>query len=431
MIEPTDKNSKDKNSSEKPEAPKSPFVYIMIGGFLIVVFKFYIFDSRTPFQDRIYNFLNPSAARVEVQDTEAQDNLAQMLRGGRDGAQSYDLYKDIEDGFLAVDLPAPGDEVGAPKVDAHHHEHEHVELDTEEEVEEAPPVVAQEETAHDDHEHAHHDTHNDHGHDHDDEEVTILSQADDLGAGWQEKAQISIIIDDVGVARKSSLASIEQLPKEVTLAILPYADDILNWAHWALRHEHELMLHVPMEPMNGKMDLGPIALRTQMGEQEFKANLRQILDVFKGYKGINNHMGSRLTQDTKRMGWVMEALKWRDLYFIDSKTIHNSVAADVARDNGIPYAERHVFLDHEDSEAFIRGALKNLEAVALANGSAIAIGHPKPKTIAALKAWIPTLKDKGIRLVPASALVKQPSVPAMPVAESLQPDAVFSDQLLD
>ncbi len=105
----------------------------------------------------------------------------------------------------------------------------------------------------------------------------------------------------------------------------------------------------------------------------------------------------------------MGLLKGRGLYFIDSKTIGSSVAAETAREYGIPYAIRDVFLDHEISTEFVRSALKKLENMAHKKGYAIAIGHPHKETIEVLKEWIPTLKDKGLTLVPASAVIRHPA----------------------
>jgi len=164
-----------------------------------------------------------------------------------------------------------------------------------------------------------------------------------------------------------------------------------------------------MEAMAGN-NLGPAGLKNDMSEDELKSTLENhVFPSFEGYVGINNHMGSRLTQNVKAMGWVMEELKERGLYFVDSKTIGSSVAARVARDTGIPYAERDVFLDHYDTLESVKKALADLERVAHRNGVAIAIGHPKTHTIEALRGWMPGMAERGLELVPASAVLHHPA----------------------
>jgi hypothetical protein len=121
-------------------------------------------------------------------------------------------------------------------------------------------------------------------------------------------------------------------------------------------------------------------------------------------------MGSRLTADGEKMERLMKTLKKKHLFFVDSKTNPKSVAAGEAQMSGVPFAERDVFIDHVETLDFARKALKHTEELALRRGYAIAIGHPKDNTIAALKEWLPTLKAKGIELVPVKALLIQPSI---------------------
>jgi polysaccharide deacetylase 2 family uncharacterized protein YibQ len=221
--------------------------------------------------------------------------------------------------------------------------------------------------------------------------------------------KIAIIIDDMGVDRKRSFEAIA-LDAPLTLAFLPYAPDLGGITRDAQAHGHELMIHMPMEAVTNPVSLGPIALKSGMGETEVKANMAAAFESFEGYVGVNNHMGSKVTQNPQIMDWVMESLKERGLYFVDSKTIGASVGADAARMNGLPTAERDVFLDHEDSPEFVRGALRKLEAVAARKGYAIAIGHPKDATINGLKAWLPDAQRRGFEIVHASALLERPQM---------------------
>lgn len=232
---------------------------------------------------------------------------------------------------------------------------------------------------------------------------------------------VVIMIDDMGLSAHSR--EVENLPGPLTLSYLPYAERLPEKAAYAKSKGHELMVHMPMEPLNGKLDAGPAVLRVGQDPDAFGEILNYDLTQFSGYAGVNNHMGSRLTQDADAMRLVMKELKKRGVYFVDSKTIGNSVAADIAAESGLPYAERDVFLDHEMTPEFVAGALANLEKVAYRKGYAIAIGHPHEVTIAALKRWLPTLKEKGLTLVPASAVVKRAEEPLLAVNANVKPDA--------
>ncbi len=218
--------------------------------------------------------------------------------------------------------------------------------------------------------------------------------------------RVAIIIDDMGVTLRSKIVEVMDGP--LTLAYLPYVKNLPERTARAKVNGHELMVHMPMEAMNKSLDGGPRVLSGDLTYEEFSSTLEWGLLQFEGYVGVNNHMGSRLTQNREAMGWMMERLRDRDVYFVDSKTIATSVAADVAADYGLSHAERDVFLDHEISKDFVRNALKKLERVAYKKGYAIAIGHPHAETIEVLKEWLPTLAEKNIELVPASALVTRP-----------------------
>ncbi|MCD8562606.1 MAG: divergent polysaccharide deacetylase family protein [Alphaproteobacteria bacterium] len=220
--------------------------------------------------------------------------------------------------------------------------------------------------------------------------------------------KIALIIDDMGMTAGRDRAVVA-LSGPITLAYLPYAPDVAKQAQEAKAKGHELLIHTPMEPLNGRLDMGPIGLREGMSEAEFKAVLRdKVFPAFKGYIGINNHMGSRLTQDPKAMAWVMEELKSRGLAFVDSVTIPSSVAADIAQEEGVPFAMREVFLDHDESAKAVWKQLGEVERRARREGYVVAIGHPRPETIKALQKWVPELKERGFELVPVSHVLTTP-----------------------
>jgi len=220
------------------------------------------------------------------------------------------------------------------------------------------------------------------------------------------KPMIAIVLDDVGVNRRGARNAIE-LPAPLTLAFMTYADDLAKMTAEARDHGHELMLHVPMQPMSETMDPGPNVLRDDLPAAELVQRLGWGLARFDGYVGINNHMGSRFTASPEGMALVMRELKARGLLFLDSLTAGNSVAGEAAARSGVPYAVRDVFLDNEpDDLAAIHRQLAILEQTARQRGYAIGIGHPHDGTVTALQQWIPEMRARGFALVPISTIVR-------------------------
>lgn len=220
------------------------------------------------------------------------------------------------------------------------------------------------------------------------------------------RAMIAMVIDDMGVDQRRS-AEMVKLPGPVTLSYLPYGRDLPRQTAAARAAGHELLVHVSMEPLDPKIKPGPNALTVDLPEDEIRRRLGWALDAFEGYVGINNHMGSRFTSERPGMEVVMDELKARGLLFLDSRTVQHSVGGTVASAHGVPHAGRHFFIDNELTSAEVNRQLAETERVARQIGFAVAIGHPHDVTIAALKAWLPTLAEKGFVLVPISAVVER------------------------
>jgi polysaccharide deacetylase 2 family uncharacterized protein YibQ len=221
---------------------------------------------------------------------------------------------------------------------------------------------------------------------------------------------IAIVIDDMGLDRKRS-TRVVHLPGPLTLAWLPYANDLPHQTKAARAAGHELMVHIPMEPQSGDIDPGPDAMKVGVGNAELLRRLDHGLKAFDGYIGVNNHMGSRFTEDPAGMKVILGELQRRGLMFLDSRTTSHSVASSIARGMHLPMLGRDVFLDNDMSPAAVRASLARVETVARRQGYAIAIGHPHDATVDALVEWLPTVAAKGFTLVPVSAILKnrQPS----------------------
>lgn len=225
------------------------------------------------------------------------------------------------------------------------------------------------------------------------------------------RPRIVLVIDDMGVDRKHSAEAI-RLPAPLTLSFLTYADDLERQTHAAREAGHELMLHVPMEPGDPTLDPGTKVLTVGAPAGETRERLVWGMERFRGYVGINNHMGSKFTRDLNGMTVVITELKSRGLLFLDSRTAGGTVGGTLARRMGVPYEERNVFLDNQNDPAEVEKRLTELEALARKRGHAIAIGHPKAATIKTLTEWLPKARERGLMLVPLSAVVREPGSPS-------------------
>ena len=220
------------------------------------------------------------------------------------------------------------------------------------------------------------------------------------------KAYVAIVIDDVGVDYKRSARAIN-LPPEVTLAFLPYASRVKEQTKTAKAKGHELMVHLPMEPLRMTVNPGDNYLSVTHSVDELEKRIARNLDTFGGYKGVNNHMGSAFTRHAPGLDVLMDTLKDRGVYFLDSKTAPDSVAEKIARQKGVPTTHRDVFLDHFETSEKVNAALAQLERTARSSGYAVAIGHPKDVTMSALEAWLPTLAEKNIEVIPMSEMIEK------------------------
>ncbi len=218
------------------------------------------------------------------------------------------------------------------------------------------------------------------------------------------RARVAIIIDDLGFVREATEAFWE-LEIPLTFAVLPWGRYSAAHAREALARKQEVILHLPLEPLDPQTDPGPGVLRTDFSPEELRQQLQANLAAVPGITGVNNHMGSKGTQDRALMELLMAELKKAGLFFVDSLTIPTSVAATVARKYGVPTAVRDVFLDGGGAEA-IPAQIGLLIEKALAHGSAIGIAHTRPGVAAALRDAIPQFEAAGIELVHVSALVK-------------------------
>jgi len=211
---------------------------------------------------------------------------------------------------------------------------------------------------------------------------------------------IAICIDDMG-GDAAGTAQAMALPRDVTLAFLPYAAATPALALQSKEMGHEVLAHVPMEPI-GPSDPGPKALR--IGATDNMDRLAWALARVPGLSGINNHEGSKFSGDAASLVPVVQMLSERRLFFFDSRTIGRSQIVRVSHQHGVESAGRDVFLDNVLTDAAVKARLNELADKAKKSGIAIAIGHPHGVTLRVLAAWL--AGDHGVRLVPVSEAIR-------------------------
>lgn len=218
------------------------------------------------------------------------------------------------------------------------------------------------------------------------------------------KPKIVIIIDDIGY-HKNDLKLVE-LPFQLTYAILPHTPYGNQAARLAAEHDKDVMLHMPMEAVNGKT-LGPGGLTKGMTRQQVEHTLKTALQDIPHVIGMNNHMGSLFTELDKPMAWTIEFLQQQRLFFLDSLTTPHSKGTFYARKFGVTSLKRDVFLDNVPAENELQQQFSQLIAIAQKRDYAIAIAHPYPETYRFLQKKLPELTELGIELVRISELLPQ------------------------
>ncbi len=241
-----------------------------------------------------------------------------------------------------------------------------------------------------------------------DSEQYVDTIVNDLASSEEEihfSPKVAFIIDDLGYETEMAKKMME-LDFPITLSILPFLKYSEYIAEEGKKNNQEIMLHLPMEANNSSADPGPGAIKSYMSGEEIRQAVRGSIFDFPYVIGVNNHMGSKITEDREIMKIILEEIRRYNLFFIDSITTRNSIAYQVAQETGVKTAVRTVFLDHESDMEYIKGQMLEVQEIALRDGEAIAIGHSRINTFYVLKRMIPELIKAGIEIVPVSELVK-------------------------
>lgn len=216
-------------------------------------------------------------------------------------------------------------------------------------------------------------------------------------------AKLAILIDDAGT-NLDAQAVYASIGRPFSLAIMPNMANTSAAAAQAAEQGFEIMLHLPMEPVSGSgMEAG--TLLTTMSVTDISGRTKAALAQVPGAVGVNNHQGSKFTADRGAMLPVLQILRDRGLFYVDSATSADSIGSSLAGEMGIATRRNELFIDNDSSVAAICERLRQAAAMAQRDGSALVIGHCRPNTAEAVRQMVPELEAQGIELVYVSQLV--------------------------
>jgi uncharacterized protein len=221
-----------------------------------------------------------------------------------------------------------------------------------------------------------------------------------------ERPMVAIIIGGLGFNARTTTAAIDELPPEVTLSFVPYADNLQGWIDRARARGHEVLLELPMEPFDPDADdTGPQTLLASAPSQQNMTRLEQLLSRGVGYFGVTNYQGARFATSAQASAPVAQALRRRGLVFISSGIGQRTALSVEAQRAGLPITAADRLIDVRQEADAIDDQLLNLEALALQNHSAIGAGFAYPVTIEQVGRWAGDIASRGYQLAPASAVL--------------------------
>ena len=221
--------------------------------------------------------------------------------------------------------------------------------------------------------------------------------------GDEPSVFVAIIIDDLGHNKDRGEQAIS-LPGSVTYAVLPNSRYATAISESAFSSDKEVIVHLPMENRNS-FPMSVDALTDKLNRDDFLISVNTLIKKVPHAIGINNHQGSYLTEQSVQMTWLMDDLKTRNFFFLDSRTSPKTVAYNIALNKDLLSGSRDVFLDNERTTFEIDKAFQKLIKIAKRRGTAIGIGHPHTQTLDYLAMAIPHLREQGVELVPASNIM--------------------------
>jgi hypothetical protein len=225
-----------------------------------------------------------------------------------------------------------------------------------------------------------------------------------------KRPRIAIVVGGLNVSVSNTKLALARLPGPVTLAFSPVASDAQISVDAAREAGHEVLLEVPMEPLDfPESDPGAHALMVAASGDENIRRLNWSLSRFTGYVGITNFLGARFMSEQSTTELLLKETARRGLIFFDNGMSRSSLAFTAARHAGGSIATGMLVLDDVQSRENVDKKLAELKAEARRNGSAIGVASAFPVSIARIAVWAESAEMRGFALVPLSALATRPA----------------------
>jgi polysaccharide deacetylase 2 family uncharacterized protein YibQ len=220
----------------------------------------------------------------------------------------------------------------------------------------------------------------------------------------KQLGRLALVIDDFGLTM-DGVGDLLVLNQPMTFAVLPYHPYSAAIARQAAAQGKQVILHLPLESTGGER-AEQTTISTTMSDEQIKERTGTAIAALPQISGVNNHQGSKATADTRVMKAVLAVMQERGLFFLDSRTSSGSVAYRTAKSIGLPAAENDHFIDNSSDTETIKSELRTAGKMAISHGEAIAIGHNRPHTVAAIREMLPELESMGVKMVFVSELTK-------------------------
>ncbi len=217
--------------------------------------------------------------------------------------------------------------------------------------------------------------------------------------------RVAIVVSGLGISASATSAALAKLPGPVTFAFAPYGADLERLGDRARESWHELLLQVPMEPLDyPDSDPGPQALLISLDAAKNVERLHWLMSRMQGYVGIANFMGARFTASDQALAPVLREAAKRGLIYVDDGSSARSIASQIAGANSLPFAKADLVIDALPTGVDIDRALARLERTARERGIAVGVANALPASIEHIANWATLAASHGILLVPISAV---------------------------
>lgn len=229
--------------------------------------------------------------------------------------------------------------------------------------------------------------------------------------------RIAVIIDDFGYNRSELYKGFYELAFPITYSIIPGLKHSRDVAERLSERGKPMMIHLPMEPLEARVEDDGYTLFTDLSEEQIRARVKKAIKNLPHAGGLNNHMGSLATVSDQLLRPAFEEMRLANLFFIDSRTNPNTQAYRLAKQMGLDAGLNDVFLDANDDREWIADKMMHLADLASQKGYAIGIGHPNVNTLKALREEVPLLQQRGFEFVPVTNLLRRSSPSGIEVAQ--------------